>query len=330
MKVLIPLAGFGTRLRPHTYTKPKPLVNVAGKPVLGHILDKLVGLDLEEVIFITGYLGDKIADYVSANYSFPTRYFEQKELNGQSPAIYLAREHLQGPCYVIFVDTIFEADLTAAPTDVDGIIYTKEVPDPRRFGVAVTEGGFVTKLIEKPKQPVSNQAMIGIYYFREGQDLISAIRQQLSRNIQTQGEYYLADAVQLMIDSGARMVSQPVEVWEDCGKPETVLQTNRYLLTKTGGYCGHSAEGFIIVPPVYIAASAVVERSVIGPYVTIAEDATVRNSIVKDSIINQGAHIQDAMLSGSLIGDHAQVRGTFEQLNVGDSSQVEPAANGGE
>ena len=184
MKVLIPLAGFGTRLRPHTYTKPKPLVNVAGKPVLGHILDKLAGLDLEEVIFITGYLGDKIKDYVSENYRFPARYFEQKELNGQSPAIYLARDHFKGPCYIIFVDTIFDADLSKTRDDVDGVIYTKEVADPRRFGVAVTERGLVTRLVEKPQEPVSNQAVIGIYYFREGKALISAIRKQLSRRIQ--------------------------------------------------------------------------------------------------------------------------------------------------
>jgi glucose-1-phosphate thymidylyltransferase len=327
MKVIIPLAGFGTRLRPHTYTRPKPLVNVAGKPVLGHILDKLKGLDIEEIIFVVGYLGEQIEAYVKANYDFPAHYVEQKELLGQAHAIHLAREHLQGPALIIFVDTIFEADLAAlAKSPNDGVLFVKEVEDPRRFGVVVIENGHVVKLIEKPSDFAHNLAVIGVYYFRDSHWLATCIDELIRNKIQTKGEYYLADAIQLMINQGAQFVASPVDVWEDCGKPDTVLHTNRYLLEKTGGQ-QIPTNNSVLIPPVYIARSANIANSIVGPYVTIAEDAVIHNAIIKDSIINEGAVIEDVMLSGSLIGSHAQVRRTFEQLNVGDSSQIDVAGN---
>lgn len=323
MKVIIPLAGFGTRLRPHTFTKPKPLVNVAGKPVLGHILDKLVDLDVEEIVFVTGYLGEQIEAYVSANYRFPARYVEQKELKGQAHALYLTRDHVEGPVLIIFVDTIFETDLTQlAAVDADGVLYVKRVEDPRRFGVAVLENGYVTRLIEKPSTFEHNLAVIGVYYIRDSRWLMRAIDELIRRDIKTQGEYFLADALQLMIDQGARMVASELEVWEDCGKPETVLHTNRYLLDKGHGQVVPT-QNSIIIPPVYIAESATVVNSIIGPYVTIASEGVIKNSIVRDSIIDERAHIEGAMLSGSLIGRDAKVSGSFERLNVGDSSQVD-------
>ncbi|HOG46916.1 MAG TPA: sugar phosphate nucleotidyltransferase [Anaerolineae bacterium] len=323
MKVIIPLAGFGTRLRPHTFTKPKPLVNVAGKPVLGHILDKLAGLDIEEIIFVTGYLGDQIEAYVSANYSFPARYVEQKELKGQAHALYLTRDYVQGPVLIIFVDTIFETDLRhLEQSDADGILYVKQVEDPRRFGVAVLEDGRVTRLIEKPSGFEHNLAVIGVYYIRDSQWLMRAIEELIARDIKTQGEYFLADALQLMIDQGARMVANRLEVWEDCGKPETVLHTNRYLLDQGHGQVVPT-ENSIIIPPVYIARTARVVNSIVGPYVTIADEGVIKDSIVRDSIIDERAHIEDAMLAGSLIGRDAKVSGSFERLNVGDSSQVD-------
>jgi glucose-1-phosphate thymidylyltransferase len=327
MKVIIPLAGFGTRLRPHTYTRPKPLISVAGKAVLGHILDKLVGLDIEEVIFILGYLGDQIRDYVTANYDFPSRYIEQKELKGQAHALYLVREHVSGPVLIIFVDTIFETDLgVLAQTPSDGVIYVKEVEDPRRFGVAITENGFITKLVEKPSTPISNLAVIGLYYVKESRLLMECIADLIRKDIKTKGEYFLADALQLMIDKGSRFAARTVEVWEDCGKPETVLHTNRYLL-EHGGAQETETENSVLIPPVYIAKSAVIKDSVVGPYVSIAGEATIVRSIIRDSIINERAQIEDASLSQSLIGKDAYVRGSFERLNVGDSSQVDFARN---
>jgi glucose-1-phosphate thymidylyltransferase len=327
MKAIIPLAGFGTRLRPHTYTKPKPLISVAGKPVLGHILDKLVGLDIEEIIFIIGYLGDQISDYVTANYDFPSRYIEQKELKGQAHAIYLTKDHVSGPVLIIFVDTIFETDLSLlAQEPADGIIYVKEVEDPRRFGVAITENGYITTLVEKPSTPVSNLAVIGLYYVKDSRRLMTCIAELMRKDIKTKGEYFLADAFQLMIDQGSRFAARTVEVWEDCGKPETVLHTNRYLL-EHGGAQEIETENSVLIPPVYIEKTAAIKDSVIGPYVSVAGGAKIVRSIIRDSIINERAQIEDANLSQSLIGKDAYVRGSFERLNVGDSSQVDFAGN---
>jgi len=327
IKVVIPLAGFGTRLRPHTYTRPKPLVNVAGKPVLGHILDKLKGLDIAEIVFIVGYLGEQIQAYVKASYDFPARYVEQRELLGQAHALYLARQYLEGPLLIIFVDTIFEADLSdLEKSPADGILYVKEVEDPRRFGVAVIENGYITRLIEKPQSFDHRLAVIGVYFIKDGRLLVSCIEEMMRKGMQIKGEYYLADALQLMINRGAKFVASPVEVWEDCGKPDTVLHTNRYLLEKTGGQ-EIPTDRSILVPPVYIARSATIVNSIVGPYVTVADEAVIRDAIIKDSIINEGAVIEDVMLSGSLIGSNARVRHTFEQLNVGDSSEVDIAGH---
>ncbi len=326
MKVVIPLAGFGTRLRPHTYTKPKPLLNVAGKPVLGHILDQLKGIELDEVIFIVGYLGDQIRDYVETHYQFPSRYFEQKELLGQAHAIWLAREAISGPVLIIFVDTIFEADLLEIPeVDADGILYVKEVADPRRFGVAVTnDSGQITQLIEKPAGFDQRMAVVGVYHIRDGAWLNRAIEQLMAENRQTKGEFYLADAFQVMIEQGARFVTRSVEVWEDCGKPETVLHTNRYLLERNGPYVGQAQiANSTIIQPVYIADNARIEGSIIGPFATIAPGACIKNSLIKDSIVDEDAVIEDTMLCESLIGKNALVRGFYRRLNVGDSSQID-------
>jgi glucose-1-phosphate thymidylyltransferase len=329
MKVIIPLAGFGKRMRPHTWSKPKPLVNVAGKPVLGHILDKLADLDVDvdELIFIVGWLGEQIQEYYqSSDYPYPACYVEQRELLGQAHAIWLAREHLGGPVLIIFVDTIFEADLSGLETSgLDGVLYVKEVEDPRRFGVAVVgDDGLVTSLVEKPDSFENRLAVVGVYYVRDSAALIRAIEELMERNLQTKGEFYLADAYTVMIERGARFGVRPVSVWEDCGTPKDVLQTNRYLL-EHGRDNGQQvvASGSVIIPPVYIAPSAQVEHSLIGPYVTIAENSVVRRSIIRDSIIDEEAYIVDTMLDRSLIGKDAVVRGRYRVLNVGDSSRVD-------
>ncbi len=327
MKVIIPLAGFGTRLRPHTFTKPKPLVSVAGKPVLGHILDKLVGLDPEELLFIVGYLGEQIRQYVSDNYDFGARYIEQKELKGQAHALYLAKEYLSGPVLIIFVDTIFETDLSVlAREPSDGVIYVKEVEDPRRFGVVITENGRITRLVEKPTTSVSNLAVIGLYYIRDSRLLIQCIEELIAKDIKTQGEYFLADALQLMIDRGCHLVARTVDVWEDCGKPETVLHTNRYLL-EHGGAQEVPVENSVLLPPVYIDKTAKISDSVVGPHVSVAAGAAILRSTIADSIINENAHIENANLIHSIIGKDASVSGVSQRLNVGDSSQVDLAGN---
>ncbi len=326
MKVIIPLAGFGTRLRPHTWSKPKPLVNVAGKPVLGHILDKFEEVDVQEVVFIIGWLGDQIQEYVQANYDFEAHYVVQEELKGQAHAIYLAEEHLEGPCLIAFVDTLFEADISGlSSVDADGVLFVQEVEDPRRFGVVVEEAGRIVQLIEKPEGFEHRKAMIGVYYVREGAALTKAIEHLLAHDMQTKGEYYLADAFQIMIDRGAGIISQSVSVWQDCGKPETVLQTNRYLLEH-----GHAQEietkNAILVPPVHIAGSAEIENAVVGPYVTVGEGVRITNAVLRDVIVEDGARIENIILEKSLIGRRASISGTACQLNLGDDNEIEIAS----
>ncbi|MFZ5917864.1 MAG: sugar phosphate nucleotidyltransferase [Chloroflexota bacterium] len=342
MKVIIPLAGFGKRLRPHTYTKPKPLVNVAGKAVLGHILDKLEGLNVQEIVFIVGWLGEQIQEYVTANYDFKAHYVEQKELLGQAHAIRLARQWVDGEVLIIFVDTIFEADLAPlASLPSDGVIYVKQVDDPRRFGVVtLDEQNRIRRFVEKPETPISNLAVIGLYFVRDANLLFACIDELIQRNIQTKGEYFLADALQLMVDRGQKFNAWPVDVWEDCGTRDAVLQTNRYLLGKVAHSDGAHTENSILIPPVYIHPSASVVNSIVGPHVHIGRDCVVIDSlvgpfvslakgsqvctsIVKDAIVNEESHIEEAMITWSLVGRDALVRGAFERLNVGDSSELD-------
>jgi glucose-1-phosphate thymidylyltransferase len=327
MKIVIPLAGFGKRLRPHTFTKPKPLINVAGKPVLGHVLDIFETLDnVEEIIFIVGHLGEQIEEYVAREYShIRASYYEQEELNGQSTAIYLARERLTGPMLMVFVDTIVKTNLSDLKHETaDAVAWVKAVEDPRRFGVAeVGPHGLVTRLIEKPADVRNNLAVVGFYYFKQAEQLMAAIHEQIERDIRIQNEYFLADAVNLMLARGLKMRVQPVDVWQDCGKTETVLETNRYLLDN-----GHDnsaevrAEGFLVIPPVNIHPTARINGSVIGPHATVAANCRVEDSIIRDSIVDEEAVVQGALLTGSLIGRSARVGGRFRAFNVGEASEV--------
>ncbi len=325
MRVIIPLAGLGTRLRPHTHTKPKPLLQVAGKTILDHVLDRLQGLHIEEVVFIVGHLGEQIREHVEAHYDFPASYVRQTELKGQAHALYLARDHLVGDVFIVFVDTIFEADLGFLEDLVsDGVIFVKQVEDPSRFGVVTVEKGFITGFVEKPDEPVSNLAIVGLYYIKNSSLLLECIESVLRGEIKTKGEYYLADALQLMVDQGARLEPGTVEVWADCGKPKALLATNRYLLDKSGGE-HEEIEGSVIIAPVYIAPSASISRSVIGPHVSIAEGATIDRSVVSDSIIDAGARVDRAVLRESLVGSGAFVRGQSCKMDIGDDCTVDLA-----
>jgi glucose-1-phosphate thymidylyltransferase len=328
MRIVIPTAGYGTRLRPHTWSKPKPLVTVAGKPVLGHVLDMFADLPIvDEIVFIVGYLGEQIEAYVEEAYpQYRTRYVEQKELIGQSHAIWLAREGLTGPMIMAFVDTLIEVDLSTIPDEeADAIAWVKEVPDPRRFGVAeVGPDGWVLQLIEKPQDMSNNLAIVGFYYFKKAQDLIQAIEEQMERQTQLKGEYFLADAINIMLESGMKMNVRSVEVWNDCGKSDAMLETNRYLLDHGRDNSEKSAERLdvVIIPPVYIDPSAKVEQSVIGPHVSIGSGCVIQRSLIRDSIIDTDSHISDASLTQSLIGREARVVGQQRSLNIGDSSEI--------
>lgn len=323
MKVIIPLAGLGTRLRPQTHSKPKPMVNVAGRPVLGHVLDLLSDLPIEQYVFITGYLGEQIEEYVSHRRSLPAVYVEQKERKGQSHAIHLAREHIDTDILIIFVDTLFEYPIKQLlRSEGDGTILVKQVADPRQYGVVLLDGGRITRLVEKPSEPVSNLAVIGAYYIRNHELFVKCLDDQIGSGVTNKGEFYLADCLQMMIDRGAWLNADPVETWLDCGSAENLLDTNRHLLKKSH-YVGGRVENSILVPPVHVADGAVVQDCVVGPYVSLAEGAAVEGSIIRDSIISEGAEISGAHLNRSLIGKDARVRGTAVKLNVGDNSEIE-------
>jgi glucose-1-phosphate thymidylyltransferase len=321
VNIILPVAGLGTRLRPHTWSRPKPLVSLAGKTVLDHVLARLEPLDLEMVVFVTGYLGDQIEEYVTASYSFDSAFVEQSQPMGQSHAIIEARGLVSGPTMVVFPDMVFDADMSGLQGgDVDGAIFVKEVEDPSRFGVVVLDGDRITRLVEKPDEPVSNLAVMGAYYFAQIEDLFDAIDTQLDQDIQTKGEYFIADAIQLMIDGGSKFSAPVASVWEDCGTRDALLDTNRYLLSNLESPA--ATGGSVYVPPVYVAESALVKQSIIGPNVSIGENVVVEGSIIRDSIVDAGATVTSAILERSLVGRQAQVTGDAACVNIGDTSEV--------
>ncbi|HEQ99441.1 MAG TPA: nucleotidyl transferase [candidate division Zixibacteria bacterium] len=322
MKVVIPVAGIGTRLRPHTHTAPKALLHVAGKPLLWHILDSLKELDFEEITFVIGFLGDKIIDYVKKNYDFKSRFVEQEELLGLGHAINIAiDDDERDPVLAVLGDTIVEMNWDGIIGKDKNFLGVRQVEDPRRFGVAEVEGNRILKLWEKPQDPPSNLALVGVYYIKDTQLLKDSLREIIKSNIKTKNEYQVTDAFQVMLEKGAEMYTFEIEGWYDCGKSETLLETNRHLLDVCKE-CAPDIEGSVVIPPVFIDKSAKIKNSIIGPYASIAAGVTIKNSIVRDSIISVDAIVVNGLLTGSLIGDHAEVQGHFERLNVGDSSQI--------
>ncbi|MBD3168069.1 MAG: NTP transferase domain-containing protein [candidate division Zixibacteria bacterium] len=322
MKVVIPAAGIGTRLRPHTHTLPKSLLNVAGKPILGHILDRVAELEVSEVIFVVGFFGNMIKKYVNENYNLNATFVEQEELKGLGYAIHLCGEYFNDESVLIILgDTIYRADLNAVIKDSENSIGTHKVDDPRRFGVAVVKDGYITELVEKPDEPVSNEALVGIYYIKDIQSLTRSLAEIVDKGIKTRGEYQLTDALQIMLKNGARIKTFDVPGWFDCGKPETLLSTNKHLLSKLEN-SRPDIPGTVIIPPVFVGRGVKVENSIIGPNVTIAGDTVIQNSIIRDSIIGKGSVVKDCMMEDSLIGEYAQVRMQFRSFNVGDSSEI--------
>lgn len=326
MKVIVPVAGKGTRLRPHTNTKPKCLVKVAGKPILGHLIDRLRGLPIEELILIIDPDDGneaRIRQYVEPTAPAPVTYIRQTELKGPAHAVFLARERVDGELLIIFNDTLFDADLVSIKeTMADGIIWVKEVQDPRRFGLVVTQGDRITALIEKPEVPPSNLAMIGMYYMKDGQALMERIERVIQTGRTVNGEFYLPDPLQLMLDEGHYLQAAPVQGWYDCGTIEALLDTNRILL-ENGQQSVVRTEDAVIIPPVCIESGARISESVVGPYVSIAPKSVIHRSIIRDSIINEEAVVEDSVLYRSLVGEGAFVKRISGRLNVGDSSTIQ-------
>ncbi len=320
---VIPVAGVGTRLRPHTHTLPKVLLHVAGKPILAHILDDLTGLGIRRAVLIVGYMGELVREYVDENYGhLQVSYVDQPERLGLGHAVSLAEAQAgNGPVLIILGDTIFEADLASVLSGGVNTIGVKEVEDPRRFGIVECgPDGRVTRLVEKPEHPTSNLAITGIYYFTTGRPLFEALAELQRRGQRTKGEFQLTDAMQLLVERGTVITTFPVAGWYDCGKTETLLETNRVLLDRNA--CERHIPGSVVHGPVCVADGATVENSILGPHVSVAAGATVRNSVVRDCIINENATVEDIMLEASVVGENAVVSGGYRRVNVGDSSEV--------
>jgi len=322
MRAIIPVAGVGTRLRPHTYSTPKVLLNVAGKPIIAHIMDKLIEEGIDEATVVVGHLGEMIEKYLHAQYErVKLDFITQHERLGLAHSIHVARETFDDePILIILGDTIFDVDLAPVLSGETSSLGVKHVKYPRRFGVAVKDGDTITRLVEKPDTSVSNLALVGLYYIRNTRLLKEAIQDLIDRDIKTRGEYQLTDALQLMIERGEAFTTFDVEGWYDCGKPETVLSTNRILLEKAGDTL--ELPGVVIIPPVYVDPSARIENAVIGPYVTVAAGAVVENSVIRDSIVAENASVHASLLDSSLIGNNASVSGRFSRLNAGDSTEI--------
>lgn len=323
MRAIIPVAGVGSRLRPHTYSVPKVLLNVAGKPILGHILDKLIGEGIKEATIVVGYLGDMIQEFVRSAYpALRVDYVEQEEALGLGHAIYLSRHTIgTDPLLIILGDTIFDVDLRPVLGGTFSALGVKAVEDPRRFGVAEVYDGVIRRLVEKPEKPTSNLAVVGLYFIRNSPLLVECLNDIVDRNVRTRGEYQLTDALQRMIERGERMTTFPVEGWYDCGKPETLIATNRALLEKHS--TSRKIDGVVVVEPVYVAATAVLENCVIGPNTTVSAGATVSDAIVRNSIIGENAQVRKALLDNSIVGPGAAVVGSYKRVNVGDSSEID-------
>jgi len=337
LKIVIPTAGWGTRMRPQTWSKPKPLIGVAGKTVLDHLLDTFKTVpesyNIEYVIILGPYLGEQqIPVFVQANYpTLKALYVVQRVMKGQSDALWLARQYLGGPMLMVFSDTLIETDFSfLANETLDGVAWVKAVPDPRRFGVAeVDKEGRVTHLTEKPETCDNNLAVVGCYYFKSGEALISAIEEQFRRKVERKGEYFLADAINILLERGAQFRTQKVSVWLDTGTIEATLETNRYLLEhgRESNPQNVKRNDVKVVPPVFIHETAVIANSTIGPHVSIGANCVITDSQIENSILEDGVTVNAAALSGSFIGRQAKVEGRGAEgqpmtLNIGDDSVI--------
>jgi glucose-1-phosphate thymidylyltransferase len=331
MRAVIPVAGVGTRLRPHTYALPKVLLNVAGKPILAHILDVLIEYGINEATIITGYMGDLVENFVSNKYpNLKVEFVEQKQMFGLGHAIWTGKNTYKNnePLLIILGDTIFDVDLEDAINGNVSSIGVKKVDDPRRFGVVlldenkkINDKNIINKFIEKPETPISNLAIVGLYYIANSNKLVKALDTLILQNIKTKDEYQLTDALQLMLNNGEIFNTFLVDGWYDCGKPETLLSTNKFLLEHYPQQ--KEIKGSVIISPCFIAEDAQVKNSIIGPYASIASGAVVKDSIIRNSIISYEAKVFKILLDESIIGNEAEVYGTFNKFNVGNSSTIE-------
>lgn len=330
--IAIPMAGYGTRMRPHTWSKPKPLIQLADKTVLDHVLDQfssLPGIHQAEWVFIISP-GQQVQVEEHMHRHHPNKkvhYIVQEIMKGQSDALYLAREHLQGPMLMSFSDTLIETDLSFLPkVKQDGVAWVKAVPDPRRFGVAeVDKDGWVTRLVEKPKDIENNLAVVGFYYFHSGKDLMAAIEEQMKRGVSLNGEYFLTDTINVLLEKGAHFSIKAVDTWLDAGTRDSLLETNRYLLEHGHGSdaAQHIRSGVKIIPPVYIPNDVEIISGSLGPHVSLGHEVKLVNVNLSDTIIESKTHVEESTLTHSHVGRNSTVKGARGKVNIGDDSWVE-------
>ncbi len=333
MKVIIPVAGFGTRLRPHTLHNPKVLLNVGGKPMIHYIIEQLIKDKIAtSIILVTGFLGDKIKDYLDNTFKFKFDYVEQAEAKGLGHAVYCAKsvfKNKKDDTLIILGDTLFDVDLKKMTRDKDSVIGVKVVDDPRRFGVVEKgQDGYITRFIEKPASKEissSNEAIVGLYYLKNSLHLFKGLEHIMKNNITVKGEFQLTDALEYMINNNEKMKTFYVDGWLDCGKPETLLETNRYLLKKNqmaGNKNEKTFKNTKIVKPVFIGKNVNIESSVIGPYTTINDNCTIKNSIIQDSILEKSSTVENCTLIDSLIGEGASVKRDALKISIGNYSEI--------
>ncbi|HZO28241.1 MAG TPA: sugar phosphate nucleotidyltransferase [Chloroflexota bacterium] len=324
MKVVIPLAGLGKRMRPHTHTRAKPMVRLAGRPILGHLLEWVVDERVDEVILIISPHQTDVEAYARTATSRPVRIVVQDEPRGQADAIARVAPFVDEPLLIVFSDTL--ADVTfdhLASVDADGLIYVKEIADPSRMGIIVVEDNRIVDMIEKPENPVSSLATIGMYYFKDHSGLFSAIDRVLAQPPRLQGEYFLADAIKTMIEDGKLLRPYIATVWEDTGTPEATLHAHRFVLERSGGQA-RPRDGVVFVPPVYVADDAEIRESVVGPYVTIEARCRVERSVLSDCILSPDVSVQNQVLERALLGERVAITGMPLSANLGDDSTVSP------
>jgi len=324
LHAIIPAAGVGTRLRPQTWSVPKPLLEVAGKPILAHIVDDLAASGIDHVTLIVGYLGDEVVSWTRRRYAdLRLDFVVQETVDGLASAVHLAAPHTgEGRTLVVLGDTLFTADLRGVLAAPANLLAVAEVDDPSRFGVVLMDGDRVAGLIEKPSEPISRLAIVGVYSFLSGTALMDAVGRLIASGRRTRGEFQLTDALQLMVSEGHPFGVFPVSGWFDCGRPETFLETNRALLDRSGGEVLGDVSGSVVVPPVFVGAGASVTGSVIGPHAAIGAGARVERSLIRDSVIGSSARISGASLEGSIVGNGASVTGGASTLSIGSSAEI--------
>jgi glucose-1-phosphate thymidylyltransferase len=328
MKAIIPVAGAGTKLRPHTYTQPKALIPLAGKTILSINVDQLHEAGINEFIFIVGYLGEKIQDYIKEKYpNLDAHFVYQNVRKGTGHAINLTKQIVgDDEIFIALGDTICEYDIDEVLKSPFSMLGVKKVDDPRNFGVAeIEEDGFISRVIEKPVIPKSNMALVGLYKIKDTSFLFNCLENIITNDIKSYDEFNLTDALECMILSGAKFKPFKVQNWFDCGKKESLLQSNAILLKKFGGSIAetNSFENTIFLPPVSIGEGCDIKNSIIGPNVAMGENTIVNFSIVKDSIIGSFSKLYDVVLDDSLIGSDTEIRGETRSLNIGDNTEID-------